>query len=670
MSGFGRVNTMIDGVTQTFYGTVGDDPSGFHTQTGTSAFGAPIDSAFLTSVDVERGSFSGGHSGLMGSANFKTIGVNDVVQDGNIFGFLGRFSYGSNGIGPSYMGSVAGKEVFENGGFVGALFGYSGKRLTQNYTVGGGGKIGGGMVDTDGDGIADTSTAPFDPDYLTQKPKSYLFKLEYAPNSFTNSVFSYRKYLNDLAGRKIDNDNYQIDFWHNPTWWLDLKTIFAYNQGIQKYKDNATFAASDKIANTKGKNKAYTFDISDTLQTQFADFSIRTSFGANILINEYKNTLDFSDASSGTASIPFQPRGKQEIFTYYLDNSVDYSIFNLTTNLNLYDWSIKGHKPQCDSINFMCFPKTATDIKEDGLKLNASLMLSANLHELFTPFISYARTNRAPNVQEMFFSNNEGNGINPYLKPELANTYQVGFNSYKHGFLKDDDIFGFKAVYYYTTIKDYIYNEQFYLEDYDDDGNYQSSQFYMHLNSSDDTTFKGVELELSYDFGFFYTKMMYSRQDTSATISQTSGPQFGSFSASKLMELPKDYANIELGFRLNDDISFGGIAKYTGKAKRVNPNTDEWIYSDPDDWYADPTTQDLPKIPTIVDLYLNMKWLKNLTMRAEIQNLFDENYMDALNAYNSLDNSYYYDPSSGAPIYLFNNSSRGRTFLVSFEYKY
>ncbi len=61
----------------------------------------------------------------------------------------------------------------------------------------------------------------------------------------------------------------------------------------------------------------------------------------------------------------------------------------------------------------------------------------------------------------------------------------------------------------------------------------------MHLNSADDTIFKGVELELSYDLGFAYAKAMYSRQDTSSTISQTSGPLLGSFSASKIMELQK-----------------------------------------------------------------------------------------------------------------------------------
>lgn len=521
------------------------------------------------------------------------------------------------------------------------------------------------MVDTDGDGIADTNIAPFDPDFLTQKPNSQLFKLEYVPNSFTNTIFSYRRYQNELAGRKIHNDNYQFDFWHNPNEWLNVNTLIAYNQGIQTYGSKSTFAANDAIANTKAKNTATTFDISDTLEGEWHRFNLNTRFGANILLNDYKNTLNTS--IQGVNSIPFQPRGKQNLFTYYLDNSLNYGIFTLDTNVNLLDWNIKGHRPACDEVNFMCFPKAATDIDKNGLRLNASVMLSAAIHELFTPFVSFARTNRAPNVQEMFFSNNEGNGINSFLKPEQANTWQIGFNSFKHGLLKDDDRFGFKAVYYHTKIKDYIYNEQFYLEDPSKDP--PSSQFYMHLNSADDTIFKGVELELSYDLGFAYAKAMYSRQDTSSTISQTSGPLLGSFSASKIMELPKDYANVELGFRLNDKISFGGIAKYTGKAKRVNPNTDDWNKDPNNPYYPKPTTQDLPKIPIIVDLYWNIEWFKNLTMRAEVQNLFDKNYMDALNAYNSLDNQLQYN-GAGDPIYLFSNSARGRTFIVSFEYKY
>lgn len=656
MTGFGRVNTTVDGVTQTFFGTSADDGR-FHDQTGTSAFGTPIDSNFLVSVDVQKGSFSGGHGGLMGSANFKTIGVNDIVSNGNAFGFLGRFSYGTNGVGPSYMGSVAGKSEFENGGFIGLLFGYSGKKITQNYTTGAGNKI--------GDPSSEAITAPFNPDILTQKPQSILAKVEYAPNSFTNAIVSYRKYKTDLAGRKIDNDNYQIDFGFNPNALLNLKALFAYNQGIQTYKEGGTYGLAAIENDIKGKNKAYTLDISEGLNIEFTGLTLRTSLGFNMLMNEYQNTLDYSAdslAGGGLAMSPFQPNGKQQLFTYYLDNALSYGILRLDTNLNLLNWHLNGYRPACDEANFYCFPKEATNINKQGLKFNASIMLSAQIHELFMPFISYARTNRAPNAQEMFFSNNAGNGINPHLKPELADTYQIGFNSFKHGLLKDDDTLGFKAVYYYTNIRDFIYNEQFFVED--ENGN--ASQFYMHLNSPEKTIFKGGEFELSYDIGVAYLKGSYSRQETSSILSQN---QFGMFGSNSIMELPKDYANIEFGFRPDEKIIFGTIIKYTGKAKRINPNQDEWQQDPNNEWFSDPTTQDLPQIPTIVDIYWTMQWLKNLSTRFEVQNVFNKNYMDALNAYNTSAAQYDYD-ASGNAIYLFDNAARGLTLVMSFEFRY
>ena len=54
-SGLGRVNTMVDGVTQTFYSTSADaGRSG-----SSSQFGTALDPNFIAGVDVTKGSFSG-----------------------------------------------------------------------------------------------------------------------------------------------------------------------------------------------------------------------------------------------------------------------------------------------------------------------------------------------------------------------------------------------------------------------------------------------------------------------------------------------------------------------------------------------------------------------------------------------------------------------------------
>lgn len=675
MTGLGRVNTMVDGVTQTFFGTSADNGK-FHTgqgNIGTSGFGAMIDQNFLVAADVTKGTFSGGHGGLMGGANFRTIGVDDLVRDDNLFGFMGRYSHGTNGIGYNYMGAVAGKYKFDNGGSVGALFGYSRKKISQNYDVGGGGKISDKRTpnpDFDPgkpmseDNYPWLNSSPFDPDELTQNPKSYLFKVEVKPNDFNSIILNYRRYENLLAGRDMTHDNYQVDYRFNPdNELIDINFLAAYGKGEQKYLNDAVFFGRSDMANKgdlKTENEALTLNLSNTSRFHFNDLALTSKFGVNYLDNEYKNTMDMN--LSGATSIPFSPKGEQKIATFYLDNKFNYSIFELDTNLNLEKWNIEGHKPKCD-IGHFCFPKAAADISKDDWEFNYSLMLSAKIHDLFAPFVSYSKTTRPPNVQEMFFSTNEGNGVNPFLEPEEAKTWQIGFNSFKEDLFLDNDKFGLKALYYNTHIDNYIYNKSFYIDDV---------AFMLHLNQTEVTKFRGYEIELSYDTGMFYIKASYSRQKDNQTTNETSGADANSFGGyTEITELPKDYATIDIGTRLYDKkLTIGMLAKYTGSAKRVTvDNYNRSDPNDPNDWYPELKTEKLPDIPTIYDFYVIFQPKDSLTFKFEIQNLFDKNYMDALNAFNGTTNQHTYDINEN-DIYLFDNQARGRTVLASFEYKF
>lgn len=101
MSGFGRVNTMIDGVSQTFYAASSDNGS---KAGGKSTYGSLVDPNFIRGIDIERGGFSGrgGVNALMGSSNFRTVSADDIVQNGRNFGIQLSGAKGNNGIGPNF----------------------------------------------------------------------------------------------------------------------------------------------------------------------------------------------------------------------------------------------------------------------------------------------------------------------------------------------------------------------------------------------------------------------------------------------------------------------------------------------------------------------------------------------------------------------------------------
>ncbi|TLD94363.1 TonB-dependent receptor [Helicobacter saguini] len=678
MTGLGRVNTMVDGVSQTFFGTSADQ-GGYHAGGGTSAFGATIDQNFLAGFDVSRGSFSGGAGGnaLMGSANLRTINVDDIATNtfGNFsVGALGRVAYGTNGIGPSGMVSSAFKfKPHGDSSSLGFLIAYSGRYITQNYRVGGGGSINQGS-DLDGDGVIDPDvgeSGAFNPSTLSQNPQSVLFKTEYKPTQDSNITFQYRTYINTLAGRRMFNSNYQLNAGYNPhdSKLVNLNFLVAFNDSRQKYSENNTIFGRTE-SNLSALNQATTIDLNNVFIFNFFNINYTFTPGVNVLLNDYTNTM----TSAGADSTPFQPKGTQNLITTYLDNTLEYDIYRLDSNLNVVWYQLKGFKPVCESYVTSCFPKEATNINNKSVYFNASIMFSAKVHDYFMPFISYARTNRAPNVQEMFFTNNQGNSINPYLKPETADTFQVGFNGYKHGVFTSKDTLGYKAAYYYTNVKNYIYNKGFFVEDATTG---EAQSFIMHLNWENLARFQGIELEFNYDIGYFYSRLAYSWQEFNQPFSETYAGDSIGFGYSRPSALPQDYGTFDIGARFfNESIIIGSIIKYTGKAKRISPISDDRNNNpaNPDDMFPEIPSQDLPKIPTIWDLYIawnpsNFKWGKYFNVRFEIQNLLDSNYMDALNAFNSSPSQGGYD-ANGNNIYLFNNAARGRTYIITAQLRF
>lgn len=791
-AGLGRVNTMIDGVTQTFYSSgVDDGKSG-----GTSQFGATIDPSFIAGVDVERGSFSGrnGINSLMGSVNFRTLGIDDIIKDDSNFGFITKFQAGNNAYKSNWMGALAGKEKFESGGQLGVVVGYGMRDVSQDYKAGGGVKIedinkdeldraykewlkdkiffhynpwpkgetrikrecreydgekfcfnirrqGSGSLeefikdeDLGKNGkewkeqTAALDTKPFDPQKLKQKIKSNMVKVEFLnDNNMLN--LSFRNLENKIWTRKIDSKSYQLNYTYTNNANMDLNFIAAFNDTKQLYKAGAEISGKELIDDIKTENKSASFDISDTFRNEIKDAQIETTIGLNkqnvsysknrhpyelVWFDNYaerlrkgentkeellKGLLEDPDpyifglyrriepdgAMHGFRANTFQPDGKQDFFSIYANNSVQKDIYRLDFSINSLKYNYQGKYSKCVEEGSCTDGEIWLDDAGKRTAINYSGAFSAEIHDLFMPFISYSKSERVPNIQELYFSQQTIHGIQNGLKNEKAKTWQLGFNGFKSDLLKNGDVFGFKTLYYNTKIKNYIHTVAIPKigDSYDPD--YQQ---YPHLefNNYDKVVKKrGIELEFTYDAGFFYTNLAYSRQFTTqpTSFSDVSGgvvpppPLRELFlmghGITRVSELPKDYGFLDTGFRFfGEKLILGNKIKYYGPSKKA-------VYKGEDNRYITPENARKPKLirytetiekqPLIYDMYVSYEPIKNLTIKAEVQNVFDKKYIDPLDSNNDAASQRTYSMVNGERTFL-NNFARGRTAVLSLSYRY
>ncbi|WP_413502823.1 TonB-dependent receptor domain-containing protein [Serratia proteamaculans] len=646
MSGFGRVNTMVDGITQNYYGSSPSDAA--HGGLPTSQFGALIDPNFIVGVDVARGNATGsaGVNALAGSANFRTIGVDDVVFSDNPFGVRTKFSVGNNGIGRSGMIAVGGKtDAFGDGGSLGAMAAISGSSITSNYKNGSG---------------FDSEEFNVDKTYR-QNPKSQLFKVDIKPDAFNSIELSARTYQNKITRRHIDSNDFYIKYHYAPfSELIDFNLTASTSRGEQKFMSDNMAGFSDSTA----KNISDALDVNNTSRFSLQEVDFAFSYGGKLIRNEYKKHASGLVTDEGQAeSSPVGIAGKQNIASIYSGLQLNYGIWQGNFDLNYSAYDISGYKPACDE-RVACFPQGASNInlKEHGF--NPAVMLSAQVTPWLQPFVSYNKSMRGPNIQEVFFANSGGQSMNPFLKGETAETYQAGFNANAHDLLFKQDSFQLKAVYFESKIKNYISSQSYMVcsnrqkcnrsqttqEEWDNaDVNVAMT---LYSNAYEPVRSRGVEVEAMYDAGFAYTKLSLSKEHTSQPTNQASNV----FGAGDISELPELYFTLDTGVRLLDEkLTLGGLVKYTGKAVRLSPDSNvdenEQLMKEP-----------APHIPTVIDLYSTYQFNRNLLLKFSVQNLMDKDYSDALNKMNAMPSqSQDFSPT---------NTARGRTYIFGGEVRF
>lgn len=574
------------------------------------------------------------------------------------------------------------------------------------------------------------SVAPIEPGSLQSRSRSHLLKFEYSDDRHTLGA-QIRTLDNKIGSRKIENRNYQVNYNFNNNSYLDLNLMAAHNIGKTIYPKGGFFAGwrvADKlitknVANIVDINNSHTFLLPK-------EIDLKTTLGFNYFTNEYsKNrfpeelSLFYNDDShdQGTysnlgrfkgdrnllpqRSVILQPSGKQKFKTVYFDTALSKGIYHLNYSVNFTHYAFNGE--------YVGYENTTSQINEPILHtsghkkaFNHSATLSAELSDYFMPFFTYSRTHRMPNIQEMFFSQVSDAGVNTALKPEQSDTYQLGFNTYKKGLFTQDDVLGIKLVGYRSFIKNYIHNvygvwwRNGVVPTWANSTRFRFT--IAHQNYQPIVKKSGAELELNYDMGRFFANVSYAYQRTNQPTNYADAsprPNNASkedilkqgYGLSRVSMLPKDYGRLELGTRWFDKkLTLGMAARYYGKSKRatieeeyINGSRYEKHTSGQRTYYAVKKTEEIKKQPIILDLHVSYEPIKDLIIKAEVQNLLDKRYVDPLDAGNDAASQRYYsslnnsiecaqDSSAcgGSDKTVLYNFARGRTYILSLNYKF
>ncbi|HHF3498563.1 TPA: TonB-dependent receptor [Haemophilus influenzae] len=573
------------------------------------------------------------------------------------------------------------------------------------------------------------SVAPIEPGSLQSRSRSHLLKFEYGDDHHTLGA-QIRTLDNKIGSRKIENRNYQVNYNFNNNSYLDLNLMAAHNIGKTIYPKGGFFAGWQVADKLIAKNVANIVDINNSHTFLLPkEIDLKTTLGFNYFTNEYsKNrfpeelSLFYNDDSHDRGnysnlgrfkgsrsllpqrSVILQPSGKQKFKTVYFDTALSKGIYHLNYSVNFTHYAFNGE--------YVGYNNTTLEepiLHKSGHKkaFNHSATLSAELSDYFMPFFTYSRTHRMPNIQEMFFSQVSDAGVNTALKPEQSDTYQLGFNTYKKGLFTQDDVLGIKLVGYRSFIKNYIHNV---YGVWWRDGvvpTWASSNGFRfniaHQNYQPIVKKSGAELELNYDMGRFFANFSYAYQRTNQPTNYADAsprPNNASkedilkqgYGLSRVSMLPKDYGRLELGTRWFDQkLTLGLAARYYGKSKRATIE-EEYINGSrykknvlgERTYYAVKKTEEIKKQPIILDLHVSYEPIKDLIIKAEVQNLLDKRYVDPLDAGNDAASQRYYSSlndsicskqndiceGGGKDKTVLYNFARGRTYILSLNYKF
>ena len=575
MQGMGRVNSMIDGVPQTFSNLSGHG--------GTFDSLLYVEQNMLVGVDVTRGAVSGaeGMGTLAGAANFRTLDVDDVLLPGKDYGVMTSVRAGTNGFDYSRLVSGAVRTQMGEGeiGVVGALSDTK-KSAYEN-----------------GDGL-------LYPNAGDQHPKSGLFKVNLSPNSdhtlSLGGIWYSNEFLPGSSGYNwiVENQTYTAKYRYQPGSDLIDLSINAY-LNITDLEFDGTNGNVGTFDGRKGTNTTTGFDISNRMRFDLGEGTeLKLTYGGAYSRDRYE----------GNAKRGANPDGTLVKAGVFSEATLSHGIFDLTGGLRYDYWSLEGvsgyDAPGTNGCAAGGDPCPMDTLSRDGGDLNPKVTLSARPLEWLQPYVTYAHTARPPTAAEMFYpgghsfdGSSDPVNNNPNLVPEKSRGWEFGVNMTADDLLTPGDSAWLKVGYFHNRIRDYI------TYDIDTDG---AARW---VNVDGTTVMKGLEVEGGYDAGRYYAGFSLTLADTKQPEGSAAGV------GNDTGELPDDFLTIDAGMRfLDETLTVGGRMRYVGKSSQAYINQD--MAFDVDAY-------------TLFDAHASWQINENAKIFLNVENVFDKSYMKA-----------------------------------------
>lgn len=343
------------------------------------------------------------------------------------------------------------------------------------------------------------------------------------------------------------------------------------------------------------------FDIWNTSRFDTGQVAHELTYGGDWVSDD----VDTTGAAGGDNF--YTPSGKRRVSGAYIQDKLSWEWLEVIAGLRYDSYSLKG-----DDTN------TSGDRLSPRISLGVSPFQGPALEGLQF-YGTYAEGYRSPSLSETLISGLHPAGVvfpflpNPALRPETGKTWEFGVNYKADGVIAEDDALRLKAAYFNNDVDDYIDGATLSagqpgcpflpgLPPVFVPGGFYVPACFQYQNFAN-AKIRGFEFESVYDAGWGFAGL-------SASLIEGYTVSFAGVRAD-LATIPSSQVTAQLGFRFFDDrLTVGGEVQYNGKPK------------------GNPIAEDF----TLVNTFASYQASDNLKLDFRIDNLFDVNYVNPLNA--------------------------------------